>query len=113
MSELPELMEGLSNLSGWDRGRDRPVFLHESGIDFSRARARLRASNRSSAICDTGCRLAEPRPITGRPHSIVVTPPPLGIVVFTCAGHWQISDRHCLPPLCIIGTRRPAPVGHL
>ncbi len=46
MNELPEFIEGLPNLSGWDReraeatqrGRDRTVFLHESGIDFARAR---------------------------------------------------------------------------
>ncbi len=46
MSELPESVDGHPNLSGWDqarreairRGRDRTVFLHESGIDFGRAR---------------------------------------------------------------------------
>ncbi len=46
MSELPEFIDGLPNISGWDRereeatrrGRDRTVFLHESGIDFARAR---------------------------------------------------------------------------
>ena len=46
MSELPELIDGLPNLSGWDeqrreaarRDRDRPVFLNQSGIDFGRAR---------------------------------------------------------------------------
>lgn len=46
MSELPEFIDGLPNISGWDRereeathrGRDRTVFLHESGIDFGRAR---------------------------------------------------------------------------
>lgn len=46
MSELPEFINGLPNISGWDRereeathrGRDRTVFLHESGIDFGRAR---------------------------------------------------------------------------
>lgn len=46
MSEIPEFINGLPNISGWDgereeatrRGRDRTVFLHESGIDFGRAR---------------------------------------------------------------------------
>jgi hypothetical protein len=46
MPELPEFLDGGPNLSGWDRereeatrrGRDRPVFLSESGIDFGRAR---------------------------------------------------------------------------
>src|SRR5580658_6550815 len=46
MTELPEWIDGLPNLSGWDRereeathrGRDRTVFLHESGIDFGCAR---------------------------------------------------------------------------
>jgi hypothetical protein len=46
MPELPEFLDGLPNISGWDRereeatrrGRDRPVFLSESGIDFGRAR---------------------------------------------------------------------------
>ncbi|MBI4622042.1 MAG: glycosyl hydrolase family 57 [Verrucomicrobia bacterium] len=46
MSELPQFIDGLPNISGWDeardeathRGRDRSVFLHESGIDFGRAR---------------------------------------------------------------------------
>jgi hypothetical protein len=46
MSELSEFIDGLSNLSGWDRereeatrrGRDRAIFLHESEIDFGRAR---------------------------------------------------------------------------
>ena len=46
MTELPEWIDGMPNLSGWDRergeatrrGRDRTVFLHESGVDFGRAR---------------------------------------------------------------------------
>ena len=46
MGELPQFIDGLPNISGWDeardeathRGRDRSVFLHESGIDFGRAR---------------------------------------------------------------------------
>jgi hypothetical protein len=46
MNEPPELSDGLPAISGWDagreeatrRGRDRTVFLHESGIDFGRAR---------------------------------------------------------------------------
>jgi hypothetical protein len=46
MNDLPEAIDGLPNLCGWDqaraaatrRGRDRSVFLDESGIDFARAR---------------------------------------------------------------------------
>jgi hypothetical protein len=46
MSGPPELSDGLPAIAGWDaereeathRGRDRSVFLHESGIDFGRAR---------------------------------------------------------------------------
>lgn len=46
MNDLPEAINGLPNLCGWEearaeatrRGRDRSVFLHESGIDFGRAR---------------------------------------------------------------------------
>ncbi len=46
MSELPVEIEGLPNICGWEReraaalrrGRDRAVFLPESGIDFGRAR---------------------------------------------------------------------------
>jgi hypothetical protein len=46
MSELPQFIDGLPNISGWDRereeathrGRDRSVFFHESGIDFAHTR---------------------------------------------------------------------------
>lgn len=46
MSELPEFIDGLPAISGWEgdreeatrRGREGTVFLHESGIDFARAR---------------------------------------------------------------------------
>ena len=46
MSDLPEFINGLPNISGWDTeradairaGGGRTVFLHESGIDFGRAR---------------------------------------------------------------------------
>lgn len=47
MAELPEYVEGLPNISGSEgmieeairQGKDRPVFLHESGIDFGRIRS--------------------------------------------------------------------------
>ncbi len=46
MSELSEFIDGLSNLSGWDRereeatrrGRNCAIFLHESEIDLGRVR---------------------------------------------------------------------------
>jgi len=46
VSELPEFINGLPNISGWDaereeathRGRGGTVYLHESGIDFGKAR---------------------------------------------------------------------------
>ena len=46
MNDLPEFIDGLPNICGWDGERaeatrrrpDRTVFLHESGIDFGRAR---------------------------------------------------------------------------
>ena len=46
MSEGPEFIDGRPNISGWERereeatrrGRDRAIFLHESEIDFGRAR---------------------------------------------------------------------------
>jgi len=46
MSDIPACIDGLPNICGWEQergdatrsGRDRSVFLHESGIDFGRAR---------------------------------------------------------------------------
>ena len=46
MSGPPELSDGLPAIAGWDaereeathRGRDRSVFLHDSGSHFGRAR---------------------------------------------------------------------------
>ena len=52
MSELPEYINGLPNICGSEgmieetlrASREKSVFLHESGIDFGRARGSLRHS---------------------------------------------------------------------
>ena len=75
MPELPEFLDGGPNLSGWDRereeatrrGRDRPVFLSESGIDFGRARGACAvALHMHQPLLPAADRAAAPMPATSR-----------------------------------------------